>query len=322
LSHESSEHKKAEVKLTYDCIRKVALELGWDDIGITQAKIPETDIQAYKEWIANHHHGDLSYMENEIRCYPEKLLPGAQSAIIFVSYYKQEKLPYRENAGLVASYARGRKYHNVHHRRLKKFIRWMEQTVGKTGIAKGFSDSTPILEKALAVQAGLGWLGKNTLLIHRKFGTFTLLSGVLTSLTIHETTTIKMHLPRCGSCQRCIDACPTGALVAPYQLDAEKCLSNHLIESKKELPSEVSDNNPGYIFGCDICQDACPHNWRKPLALSPDFSPENGVGPYLTPQQIEELEKDPTKLYGTPLQRRGVDGLRRTANALFKPGPV
>lgn len=291
--------------------------MGWDDVGITPAIVPEADIKAYREWLEQDFYGDLSYMENEIRCYPEKLLPGAKTAIIFVSYYKQENQPFREDAGLIASYARGRKYHNVHHSRLKKFIRWLEEKTGKEKIAKGFSDSTPILEKALAVQAGLGWFGKNTLLIHRKFGTFTLLSGILTTLEFEESV-VEMRLPRCGSCQRCIDACPTQAIISPYHLDAGKCLSYHLIESKKSLPQETSEKNPGYIFGCDICQDVCPHNMRKSPSSSADFSPENGIGAYLSLTQIEELEEKPEKLYGTPLQRRGVTGLRHTAEKLLK----
>ncbi len=297
-------------------VKQQAFKLGWDDVGITPASIQENHIAAYKNWLKSKFHGDLAYMENEIRCYPEKLLPGAKSAIMFISYYKQEKQPFRKDAGIIASYARGRKYHNVHHARLKKFIRWLEERSGKKNIAKGFSDSTPILEKALAVQAGLGWFGKNTLLIHRKYGTFTLLSGVLTTLEFEEAV-LEMTLPRCGSCTKCIDACPTQALVSPYQLDATKCLSYHLIESKKELPQEVAKKNPGYIFGCDICQDACPHNTRKPISTNQDFAPQNGIGAYLSLAHLDSLENDPEKLYGTPLQRKGVKGLRQTANDLL-----
>ncbi|MFQ5729612.1 MAG: epoxyqueuosine reductase, partial [Waddliaceae bacterium] len=143
-------------------VREQAFRLGWNDVGITPAVIPKEDIEAYREWIRQHYHGDLSYMVKEIRCKPNELLPGAITAILFISYYKQKRQPFRTDAGLIASYARGRKYHNVHHRRLKKFIYWLEERSGQQNIAKGFSDSTPILEKALAVQAGLGWFGKNT----------------------------------------------------------------------------------------------------------------------------------------------------------------
>lgn len=297
--------------LSYQSIRDQAIELGWDDVGITAAKIPEEDIRAYREWLEAGSHAELAYMENTIRCEPEKLLEGAKSAIIFISYYKQEPQEFRSDAGLIASYARGRDYHNVHKRRLRKFIRWLEAKAGREGIARGFSDSTPILEKALAVQAGLGWFGKNTLLIHRKYGTFTLISGVLTTLEL-PASTLSLRQPRCGSCTRCLDACPTGALT-PYKLDANLCLSYHLIEAKKPIPESIRRQNPGYIFGCDICQDVCPHNVRKKPHANPDFAPNAGIGSYLTPNSIKEFQETPEKLFGSPLNRRGAEGLSYTA---------
>lgn len=302
--------------ISFEEVQQKALSLGWSDVGITPARISEADIKSYLEWIEKGQHADLAYMENRLRCYPEQLLPGAKTAIIFVTYYKQEKMQ-SGDAGLVASYARGRDYHHLHRKRLKKFILWLEERCGEKGIAKGFSDSTPVLEKALAVQAGLGWFGKNTLLIHRKFGTFTLLSGLFTTLEIKETA-LEMRLPKCGSCNRCVDACPTQALIAPYQLNAAKCLSYHLIESKNEIPEEIQRKNPGYIFGCDICQDVCPHNSRKPLSDAPEFLPSQGSGAYLTKENLQHLKDHPEELFGTPLQRRGVDGLSYTAHTLRK----
>ncbi len=299
-----------KANISVDEVKTFALSLGWDDVGLTNPTIPEEDIQAYRTWLEHNHHGEMAYMENDLRCYPEQLLPGAKTAIIFITHYKQPSQPFRSDAGLVASYARGRDYHNVHHKRLKKMIRWLEEKSGQQGIAKGFSDSTPIMEKALAVKAGLGWFGKNTLLIHRRFGTFTLLSGLLTTLEF-PTLTPPERLPRCGSCRRCLDACPTQALT-PYQLNAHKCLSYHLIESKKEVPSHIAEKNPGYAFGCDICQDACPHNKRPPLSLAPEFQPSQGLGEYLEEDDLLTIEENPTKLFGTPLKRAGIKRLRKT----------
>lgn len=301
--------------VTFEEVHAQALKLGWDDAGITPAKIPEEDIKAYLDYISHNYHGDMAYMENQVRCDPCTFFPEAKTAIIFVSYYKQEMQDFPEEGGLVASYARGRDYHHLHRKRIKKFILWLEEKSGRSGVARGFSDSAPVLEKALAVQAGLGWFGKNTLLIHRKFGTFTLLSGVLTSLEFAEAK-LSMRLPRCGSCQRCMDACPTGALIEPYKLDASKCLSYHLIESKKEIPAEIRKKNPGYVFGCDICQNVCPHNARKEASDCEEFKPERGVGPILTLEGIEKLKNEPEKLFGTPLQRRGVAGLHRNLKDL------
>ena len=286
-------------------IQEKAFELGWQDVGITDATIPEPDILAYQRWVKKGHQGPLAYMENEIRCDPDVLLPGAKSAIIFVSYYKQKQVPFKKDAGLIASYARGRDYHNVHRSRLKRFSRWFEEETGEK--TRGFSDSKPILERALAAKAGLGWFGKNNLLIHRKFGTFTLLSGILTTAVLDHTDPLPIHMPRCGSCTRCIEACPTGALT-PYNLDASKCLSTHLIESKEELSEEVKKQNPGYVFGCDLCQDSCPHNWRKEPITSGDFTPEQGIGTYLNEEQLSLMK--PEDLFGTPLRRRGLTGLQ------------
>lgn len=308
--------------ITLEEIRCKALDLGWDDVGVTEARIPNEDIAAYHAWLQEGYQAKLAYMENTMRCDPQQLFPGAQSAIIFVTYYKQDPVAFQEDSAVIASYARGRDYHHVHRKRMKQFISWLEERSGQHGIAKGFSDSSPILEKALAVKAGLGWIGKNTLLIHRRFGTFTLLAGLLTTLDLHSSLSetaaapLSVHLPRCGACTRCMDACPTQALVAPYQLDAARCLSYHLIESKEPIPLEIQSRNPGYAFGCDICQDACPHNKRKPVAEQPDFSPEKGIGAYLSMDEIEKLEQHPETLFGTPLQRRGVQGLKHTLETL------
>ena len=301
--------------LSFDEIKNKALELGFDDVGVTRAEIPETDVKAYEEWLRRQWNTDLIYMENKVRCHPDQILPGAKTAIIFVSYYKQEKVEFNKQAGVVASYARGRDYHHVHRKRLKKFIVWLEEKSGQKDIAKGFSDSTPVMEKALAVQAGLGWFGKNSLLIHRRFGTFTLLSGLFTTLEIPNPV-MNLSLARCGTCNRCIEACPTKAIVEPYKVNASLCLSYHLIESKNEIPEIIQKQNPGYIFGCDICQDVCPHNVRKPTSSTQDFSPESGIGSSINPLRLLELEETPEKLFGTPLQRRKIEGLKKTAKTL------
>lgn len=298
------------MQISFEELRAKAFSLGWDDIGITAAHIPEEDIISYKEWLAKGCHAEMKYMENEMRCAPQILFPGAVSAIIFITYYKQPEMPLQSDAGMVASYARGKDYHKVHHKRLKNFINWLETRVNKKGIAKGFSDSTPILEKALAVQAGMGWIGKNTLLIHRRFGTFTLLSGLLTTLELpHTSQNLQIRLPRCGSCSRCLEACPTQALTSPYHLDANRCLSYHLIESKKPIPEEISQRNPGYVFGCDICQNVCPHNFKKESSIHEEFFPSSGMGAYLTLADINQVIAEPEKLYGTPLQRKKAQGL-------------
>ena len=292
-------------------VKEQALTLGFDDVGITKATIPAPDKIAYREYIEEGRQGDLTYMKNEVRLDLNKLLPGAKSAIMLLSYYKAPQVPFSPDKGVVASYARGRDYHNVHRSRLRKLTTWLEEVSGEKAL--GFSDAHPVLERTLAVQAGLGWFGKSNMLIHRKFGTYTLLAGVLTTLDL-DSVVCDTRQRRCGSCTRCIDACPTGALKAPYCLDTRRCLSYHLIESKKPIPKNIQEKNPGFIFGCDICQQVCPHNARKPLSENKDFSSEMGVGPYIT---AEDLEKEKESLYGTPLQRRKMEGLRYSASTLF-----
>ncbi len=296
--------------ITFEEIYEKALQLGWDDAGITQAVIPLEDAQAYSLWLDEGLHGDLEYMTNRIRTDPKQLLPNARFALIFISNYKQPHAPFKEDTGVVASYARGRDYHNVHFRRSKRMIRYLEERSGQKNIARSFSDSKPIMEKALAVQAGLGWFGKNSLLIHRRFGTFVLISGILTTLDITHTPLRIYRDARCGVCTRCLDACPTGALISPYKIDAAKCLSYHLIEKKGPVQKNIQEKNPGYAFGCDICQDVCPHNQRSPCATSSDFQPSSGVGAYLTLEEIDTI-----KLEGTPLKRRGIEGLRHNLDS-------
>lgn len=303
--------------IPFDELKTITQELGWDDVGVTTPVISPENLQSLEEWLGKEYHGALSYMENSVRFDPKLLFLEAKTAILLITNYKQPKAPFRTDAGIVASYARGKDYHHLHRKRLKKLILWLEQKSGQVNIAKAFSDSSPILEKALAVQAGLGWFGKNTLLIHRRFGTFTLISGVLTSLEIEGVKT-ESRLPRCGSCTKCLDACPTQAFTSPYVLDGKKCLSYHLIESKEPIPQEIADKNPGYVFGCDICQDVCPHNVRNPLSLTKEFSPESGTGEYIDGAKLKLLQEEPEKLFGTPLQRRKIDGLAYSMQTLSR----
>jgi len=302
--------------ITFEELKEEALKLGFQDIGVTTPDVPEQDQHAFREWIDLGLHAKLKYMENEKRLFPRELFPGIKTILLFISYYKQPKVPFTKGRGLVASYARGRDYHSVHRKRLKQFIAFLEERSGQKEIARGFSDAFPLMEKALAAKAGLGFFGKNTLLIHRKYGTFTLLSGIMTSLEFPFTQgESSIHLPRCGQCQKCLDACPTKALT-PYRLDASKCLSYHLIESKEEIPKEIQEQNPGFIFGCDICQDVCPHNQRKEVSEVAEFQETEGQGAFLDQERLLVLQEKPEKLYGTPLQRRGVEGLCYTYETL------
>jgi len=306
---------------TLDELRKVALEIGFDDAVVASPSVPKEDIIAYEKWLEEGNEGELTYMRNTIRTDPHTLLPSVKSVILFASNYKQPPIPFDSKKGVVASYARGKDYHNVHRKRLKKFALWLEERYPHMEVeARGFSDSAPLLEKALAAKAGLGFVGKNTLLIHRKFGTFFLISALLTNIDLPKTVGLA-RIPRCGSCTLCIDACPTNAL-SPYKLDAAKCLSSLLIESKNPVPSWAAKKNPGFIFGCDICQTVCPHNKRSPLSTTKEFSPEEGVGPYIDKESVDEFAKTPFLLFGTPLKRKGGEGLKDNFDRIFSSNPL
>ncbi|MCH1430588.1 MAG: tRNA epoxyqueuosine(34) reductase QueG [Chlamydiales bacterium] len=308
--------------IDFQFLKDLAFRLGYDDVGFCDPSIPEQDIKAYQNWIKEKKHGELHYMENDIRCYPEKLFEGIKSVVIFLTYYKQKPLEFNDSKGLVASYARGCDYHNIHRSRLKKLIISLKESC--SGLeAKSFSDSFPILERALAVKSGLGWLGKNNMLIHPKLGTYTLISGLLLNTEINNTIPTKrkdwgIHFPRCGSCRRCQDACPVGALDTPYSLDAKKCLSFHLIESKKSIPENIQKQNPGYVFGCDLCQESCPHNIKKPDSFPKDFQHKEGFIEYIGEDDIKVFESNPEKLFVRPLKRAGATKLKENLRSLKK----
>jgi epoxyqueuosine reductase len=306
--------------IDFQFLKDKAFEVGYDDLGYCDPIIPDKDIQSYEKWLKEKKHADLSYMENTVRCFPKDLLPGVQSIVIFLTFYKQKTLPFKKDKGLIASYARAKDYHNVHRSRLKKIIKALKEEHPSLE-ARSFSDSFPILERALAVKAGLGWLGKNNMLIHPKLGTFTLISGILLSLPIHSSTPKKredwgVHFPRCGTCRLCQDACPVGALDTAYSLDTNKCLSYHLIESKKAVPKEIQKQNPGYAFGCDLCQDSCPHNIKPPNRTPKDFEFETKTINYIDEDLLKTAEEKPEALFSRPLRRAGAQRLRDNFNML------
>jgi epoxyqueuosine reductase len=299
--------------------------LGFDAAGVAAAVDLEQDDHALTRWLSEGRHGGMAYMARDPgrRSRPREVLPGAKSVIVLALNYAPAD-PDRGAAGLapatgrVSRYAWGRDYHDIieeRHVQLEAFIRG---SAGPGAEFRSYVDHGPVLEKAFARQAGLGFIGKNTLLITEAFGSYVFLSVILTTLELDPGSA---RTSECGSCRACLDACPTGALTAPYALDANRCISYLTIENKTAIPDELKSRLKGWVFGCDICQEVCPYNARpKPTAVK-EFHPDHGAGARLDLKKVMAMESDEefrAAFQGTPLLRPKREGLQRNAAALLR----
>jgi epoxyqueuosine reductase len=236
-----------------------AIEIGFDSCRVAACNAPE-HASDFREWLSDGGHGEMNYMERgkDKRCDPEQVLPGARSIIILALNYFQGKMPDSvaapEKTGRIARYARGDDYHDVIGAKLNRIDEFL-RTVG--GQQKCYVDTGPILERDHAARAGIGWHGKSTMLIDERLGTWFFLAEILTTLELPLDESVP---DRCGTCDRCITACPTGAISAPHRLDARRCISYLTIELKSAIPVELRPLMGDRIFGCDDCLDACPWN--------------------------------------------------------------
>jgi epoxyqueuosine reductase len=244
-------------------IKQQARQIGFDLVGITSAE-PSQYKRYFRDWLDSGQAGEMRWLEKRFdeRIDPASYLPGARSVIcVAINYTRSPGIPAEgRGEGLVARYALGDDYHELIKSRLYKladFIRH-HSTEATTRCAV---DTAPVMEKELAARAGIGWQGKNTCIINPKIGSWVLLGEIITTLELPPD---EPALDRCGSCRRCIDACPTQAFTAPYQLDARKCISYLTIERRDEMPAEFHDKLNGWLFGCDICQEVCPFNREAP----------------------------------------------------------
>ena len=254
-------------------LKRQAHSLGFDPVGI--AAVPAGERMrlrsaALERWLEAGHQADMGWMADPRRRQIEALLPGCRSLLaVGLSYYVQaERQP---GALAVARYGWGRDYHRLIEGRLRRLGRWLEQQ-WPTARWRACVDSAPLMDKAWAEQAGLGWIGKHGNLIHRQRGSWLLLGHLLTSLELPPD---RAASPLCGSCNRCIPACPTGAIVEPFVVDSRRCIAFHTIENRDpELPAAIAAGMGPWVAGCDICQEACPWN-QQPLASSedPDLQP-------------------------------------------------
>lgn len=294
-------------------VKRRAEELGFVACGITDPS-PVEDGGWLDRWLASGYAGVMRYLHRQARKRkdPRLIIPEAKSVVVVLdNYYDGD--PDSGPPPRVARYARGADYHLVTRERLERLADLLRSH--GAGIAHTFTDSGPVPERALALRAGLGWIGKNTMLIRKGAGSFFFIGTIFTDLELEQDRSDGTD--HCGSCTRCLDACPTGALVAPGVLDATRCISYLTIEQKGPIPEPLVERLNGWVFGCDICNEVCPWNLRfaEPTAAD-EFRPRHaleGAGPELFDQMDEE---EFTRRFGdTPLERPGLRGMRRNFHA-------
>jgi len=271
-------------------IKAKAVELGFDFCGISTAEFLEEEAPRLENWLNQQMNGKMHYMNNHFdkRLDPRKLVDGAKSVIsVLLNYYPEKRLPATENDLKLSKYAYGTDYHFVLKDKLKEFVSQIQQEIGEVN-GQVFVDSAPVMDKVWAAKSGLGWVGKHTNLINREIGSFFFIGEIICDLDLWPDGAMKDY---CGTCTRCVDACPTDAIVAPYVVDGSKCISYFTIELKEAIPAEVKGKFENWIFGCDICQDVCP--WTR--FSSPHQTPEFTLHPELaefTNRDWEEITRE------------------------------
>ncbi|KAF0109254.1 MAG: iron-sulfur binding protein [Anaerolineaceae bacterium] len=304
-------------------VKNEARRLGFALAGFTTPD-PPPHLPNWERWLAQGRHGQMDYLADRRRADPRALLPGCQSILaLAVRYPDPEPAPRVEGPGphgRVAAYAWGADYHLVLPPRLEALAAFVAEQAGGPVAHRCYTDTGPLLERDLAQRAGLGWIGKNTCLIHPEIGSYFFLAEILLGLEIEPDAPFAAD--RCGTCTRCLDACPTGALLPGRTLDARRCISYLTIENKGSIPPELRPRMGDWVFGCDLCQSACPWNRRAEADRSPVFQPRAGVPApdlaadlALTPREFNQKFKD------SPVQRARRRGyLRNVAVALGNTG--
>lgn len=293
-----------------------------DLIGICRAEKNLQAEQYLQEFLSAGFQGEMKYLENPaLRTDPQMLLPGAQSVLVIAVNYYRDQSPTPADHGRIARYAWGRDYHKVLKKTLKQLQIFLEKN-WPDHQHKICVDSAPLLEKAFAEQAGIGFYGKNTTLISYEFGSFILLGEIITTLPIQAD---EPRTGTCGSCTRCLDACPTDALIAPGKMDARRCISYLTLETKAEIPQEFAKASGNLIAGCDICQEVCPYNlsFAKPLTLAA-LKEVKIAGDSIPLSEILNIDTDEqylARFAGSPLMRPKRRGLIKNAiNAALNSG--
>jgi epoxyqueuosine reductase len=295
-------------------IRNQARALGFELAGIA----PATEADGFvhlTDWLEQGFAGEMDYMSRhaDARRHPASMLPNVKSVVMVGINYKQPAVSRQPsaNAGQVSCYAAASDYHDVLRGKLKSLLAWIQVQVPDTR-GRAVIDTAPLLERDFARRAGLGWFGKNTMLIDKKLGSYFFLGALLLDLEL--TPDVPFETSHCGTCTRCLEACPTDAFVGPYQLDARRCISYLTIELRGSIPEDLRPKMGDWIFGCDVCQEVCPWNRKSPIGHEPAFATQI-TGTRVDLEELLKLNEDEfrRRFRHTPLWRSGRAGLLRNA---------
>lgn len=291
-------------------VKSIAKDLGFSFCGISKAEYLEEEAPRLEEWLQRGYAGKMGYLQNHFdkRLDPGLLVPGARSVIsLMYNYYPQKDLS-TPNSFKIARYAYGEDYHAVVRRKLKTFLALLQNEIGEVN-GRAFVDSAPVHERAWAKKSGLGWIGKNSLLLNRSMGSFFFIAELIVDLELDYDGPVKDY---CGTCTACMDACPTQAIPEPYVVDGSKCISYFTIELKEEIPADVKGKFENWIFGCDICQEVCPWNRFARPHSEPAFEPHPDLANMKKEDWTEITEEVFQKMFGkSAVKRTKLEGLKR-----------
>ena len=295
-------------------IKNKAKDLGFSSVGISKARHLHEEENKFEKWLSKGFQGSMNYLEKNFdkRLDPRKLVPGSKSIIsLSYNYYPKKNID-KKNNFIISKYAYGKDYHKVIKKKLKILFRSIKEKIGDVE-GRVFVDSAPVHERAWAKLSGLGWIGKNSLLINEKKGSYFFLAEIICDLDLEYDSPVAN---RCGKCTKCIDACPTDAITSAQIINANKCISYLTIENKKEIPTELKNNLNDAIFGCDICQDVCPWNKFSKPHKEESFNPKNELSSLKKTDWIELTEETFNKIFeGSAVKRAKYEGIIRNIKA-------
>jgi len=300
-------------------IKQEAQRLGFMSCGIAKADFLAEEAPRLENWLNKNHHGEMGYMENyfDKRLDPRLLVEGAKSVVSLTLNYFTEEKQLDLNAPKISKYAYGTDYHTVIKEKMQQLMAFIREHIGEVD-GRCFVDSAPVMDKAWAQKAGLGWRGKNSNLISKQAGSFFFLAELIIDLDLAYDNPFPTD--HCGSCTRCIDSCPTDAIIAPYTVDGSRCISYLTIELKNEIPTEFKGKMDNWMFGCDVCQDVCPWNRFSTVHQEENFIPKEDLLGLSKNELVDMTDEVFKKVFkNSPVKRTKYSGLKRNIDFLQQP---